>query len=196
MKNLIKKLSLSLIIIVILAMSFGCSPKQKPVEPNTPDDTVNGVIEDEEPKKEPSEEETNSVIIESTDKVSTEGLSLLDSYEFDVDGNGDEEIISLYTTAEKDENGEVIWDDGQNWKLLVEGADKDYILFDDYVQLGNIKFYAYTSDDDFYLTTIQTGTANLKLTEYHFDKQDNNFRSTVRFEATNNVNMLYSSDSY
>lgn len=67
---------------------------------------------------------------------------------------------------------------------------------DDYVQLGSIKFHVYTSEDDFYITTIQTGTASLKLTEYHFDKQDNSFKSTVRFEAKNNVNMLYSSDNY
>lgn len=188
MRNLIKKLSLFLMIITILAVSFGCSPKQKPIEPNIPNDE--GV------KTEDPEEEPNSTIIEATNKVNTDNLSLLDSYEFDIDGNGNYEIISLYTTAEKDENGEVIWDDGQNWKLLVEGIDKDYILFDDYVQLGSIKFYSYTSEDDFYITTIQTGTANLKLTEYHFNKQDNNFISKVKFEAKNNVDMLYSSDNH
>lgn len=187
MRNLINKLSLFLIIISILVVSFGCSPNQKPVEPSVPDD----IIDNENVKEKP-----DSIVIEATNKVNTDGLSLLDSYEFDIDGNGNDEIISLYTTAEKDANGEIIWDDGQNWKLLVEGIDKDYILFDDYVQLGSIKFYAYTSQDSFYITTIQTGTADLKLTEYNFDKQDNNFISKVKFEAVNNVNMLYSSDNY
>ena len=187
MRNLISKLSLFLIIISILVVSFGCSPKQKPVEPSVSDDIIDN---------ENVEEKPDSIVIEATNKVNTDGLSLLDSYEFDIDGNGNDEIISLYTTAEKDANGEIIWDDGQNWKLLVEGIDKDYILFDDYVQLGSIKFYAYTSQDSFYITTIQTGTANLKLTEYHFNKQDNNFISKVKFEAKNNVNMLYSSDNH
>lgn len=187
MRNLISKLSLFLIIISILVVSFGCSPKQKPVEPSVPHDIIDN---------ENVEEKPDSIVIEATNKVNTDGLSLLDSYEFDIDGNDNDEIISLYTTAEKDANGEIIWDDGQNWKLLVEGIDKDYILFDDYVQLGSIKFYAYTSQDSFYITTIQTGTADLKLTEYNFDKQDNNFISKVKFEAVNNVNMLYSSDNY
>jgi hypothetical protein len=187
MRNLINKLGLFLMIISILFISFGCSPGQKPVEPNITEDIIDNENVEEKPK---------STVIEPTNKVNTDGLSLLDSYEFDIDGNGNNEIISLYTTAEKDANGEIIWDDGQNWKLLVEGGDKDYILFDDYVQLGSIKFYAYTSHDSFYITTIQTGTANLKLTEYHFDKQDNNFVSNIKFEAINNVNMLYSSDNY
>ena len=134
--------------------------------------------------------------ISATDKVSIEGLVLLDSYAFDINGDGSEETISMYVNAEQGEDGEIYWDDGQRWLFLVEGQDQDYILFDDYVQLGNIKFHIYTVEDDFYITTIQSGTANLDVTEYRFDSNSKEFISTLKHKATGNVNMLHSSYGY
>jgi hypothetical protein len=155
------------------------------------------VVDKEDPQdKEDPVEEPEGTIIEGTDKVDVANLTLLDSYIFDFDGDGTDETISLYTAAEKDTNGEIMWDDGQNWNLLVEDTDQDFVLFNDYVQLGTIKFYVYTSDDNFYITTVQTGTASLKFTEYSFDKESKNFISNVRFETTGNVNMLHNSNGY
>lgn len=188
MKNIIKNISLLLVVIMVLAVSFGCTPKDKSSEIIPPGNVVDN--EDPQDNKDPVKE-PEGIIVEATDKIDVTGLSLLDSYIIDFDNNGTDETISLYTAAEKDSNGEIMWDDGQNWQLLVEGTDTDYVLFDDYVQLGSIKFYVYTSDDDFYITTIQTSTASLKLTEYHFHKESNSFISNVRFETNGNVNMLY-----
>ena len=190
MINIIKKISLFLVVILVLAVSFGCTPKEKPSEIIAPGNVVDNedTQDNDDPIKEPE-----GTIIEATTKVDVSGLSLLDSYIIDFDNNGTDETISLYTAAEKDSKGEIMWDDGQNWKLLVEGTDKDYVLFDDYVQLGSIKFYVYTSDDDFYITTIQAGTASLTITEYRFNKESNSFISNVKFETKGNVNMLHSS---
>lgn len=193
MKNIIKKISLSLVVIIVLAVSFGCTPKENSGDPIVPGNVVDK--EDTQDNEGPIEE-TDGIIIEATDKVDVTGLSLLDSYIIDFDNNGTDETISLYTAAEKDSNGEIMWDDGQKWKLLVEGTDTDYVLFDDYVQLGSIKFYVYTSDDDFYITTIQTSTASLNLTEYSFNKESNSFISNVKFETSGNVNMIHSSYGY
>lgn len=190
MKNIIKNISLLLVVIMVLTISFGCTPKEKPSEVIPPGNVVDkeDPNDNEDPIKEPE-----GIIIEATTKVNVSDLSLLDSYIIDFDNNGTDETISLYTAAEKDSNGEIMWDDGQKWKLLVEGTDTDYVLFDDYVQLGSIKFYVYTSDDEFYITTIQTSTASLKLTEYRFHKESNSFISNVKFETSGNVNMLHSS---
>lgn len=192
MKNLIKKISIFLILIMVLAISFGCTPKENPVDPNTP----GNVVDNEDPIVDGPDEEPEVTVIEATDKVDVADLSLLDSYIMDFNEDGTDETISLYTAAERDANGDMAWDDGQNWTLVVGGTDHDYLLFNDYVQLGTIKFYVYTSDDDFYITTIQTGTASLKLTEYRFDKESKNFVSNVKFETTGNVNMLHSSYGY
>ena len=128
--------------------------------------------------------------IPSTDKIDVSNLTLLDEYLFDFDEDGEEERIAMYTAAEKDENGEIVWDDGQNWLFLVQDTDKDYVLFDDYVQLGNIDFYVYTLEDDFYIDTVQVGTANLTLKSYHYDKDKNSFIMTVPYNTTGNVNMM------
>ena len=133
---------------------------------------------------------TESTTILSKSKVDVEGLTLLDSLIIDFDKDEDEETVELYTSAEK-YNGEIMWDDGQNWMLVVRDSDKDYVLFEDYVQLGGISFYAYFQDEDFVISTIQSGTANLKLTEFKFDKDENSFKSTIKFEAKGNINMFH-----
>ncbi|WP_353096158.1 hypothetical protein [Tissierella praeacuta] len=245
MKNLIKKLSLILVVMMVLSISFGCTPKDKPGveekismasgflnEINTEDgknyisiSTDEKSLKLEIPDKQLADSltineyymvafnennivksiETNDFIkdavnehigkdsfeIKSAEKWDTKELTLLDSYTIDFDKDGTDETISIYTTAQKDEKGNIAWDDGQNWTLLVEDTDKDYILFNDYVQLGNIQFYVYTVEDEFYISTIQTGTANLKLTEYKFIKDENQFIGTSKFETTGDANILH-----
>lgn len=134
--------------------------------------------------------------IQTTDKQATEDLVLLDSYSFDINDDGFEETISIYVDAEKGANGEVYWDDGQKWLFLVEGRNEDYVLFDDFIQIGSLNYHIYTEDDDFYITTIQSGTANLDIVEYKFDPDSNGFISTSKYGTTGNVNMLHSTSGY
>lgn len=136
------------------------------------------------------------VYISPTDKISTEALALLDSYEYDITGDGVEEVISMYVNAEQGSDGEIYWDDGQDWLFLVQGQEEDYILFNDYVQIGTINFHIYELDDDLYITTIQSGTANLDITEYKFDRDSKEFISTLKYGTQGNVNMLHSSYGY
>ena len=142
------------------------------------------------------EDGLDKVNIPATEKVSTEGLALLDSYEFDINGDGVEEVIAMYANAEQGSDGEIYWDDGQDWLFLVEGQDQDYVLFNDYVQLGSIRFHIYTVDEDFYITTIQSGTANLDIMEYKFDKESKEFVASLKHGATGNVNMMHSTYGY
>lgn len=137
-------------------------------------------------------EETTTISKE--EKFNTEDLTLLDSFNVDVTGNGIEEIISMYTDAEKGPDGEIMWDDGQDWVILVEGEDGDYVLFNEYVQIGSIDFFVYTIDEDFYVSTLQSGTANLSLTEYKFNRDKEEFKSSVKFATEGNVNMIYTSN--
>ena len=132
----------------------------------------------------------------ATDKLPTDNLTLLDSYIVDIDQDGSDETIALYTSAEKDSKGEIMWDDGQNWLLIVQGKDKDYILFNDYLQLGNIKFHVYTSDDILHINTVETTTAGIKVSDYKFDNGTNRFLIEVPFRTSDNVNLLHSSMGY
>lgn len=255
MKNLIRTLSIGLIVIIMLILSFGCGKNEQTqtkvdiltnvgfvdamiqedgkdyveigvnganlklkIEDKTLLDGLNEkgfykfaydennvllsietdqYIEDLVKKSmEQGIEPSEGSIITPTDKASTEGLALLDSYAFDINGDGVEETISMYVNAEQGSDGEIYWDDGQDWLFLVEGEEQDYVLFDDYVQIGTIKFHIYTVDEDFYITTIQSGTANLDIREYKFDRDSKEFVSTLKHGATGNVNMVHSSYGY
>ncbi len=130
-------------------------------------------------------------IINKGEKFDTSHLTLLDAFIIDIDNNGEDEKVAMYTRAEKDKSGEIMWDDGQDWIILVEGKDNDYVLFDNYVQLGTIQLFAYTVDDDFYIVTIQSGTANLTVKEYKFNKEIQAFEAKTGFTTSGNVNMLH-----
>lgn len=134
--------------------------------------------------------------ISSVNKLDVEGLTLLDGYEFDFNNDDTMDNINMYTIAERDENGEMMWDDGQRWLFVVHGEDKDYVLFDDYVQIGQIFFYVYTIEQNFYIATLTTGTANLTLKSYVYSEKDDTFIETIPFDTEGNVNMLHSSVRY
>lgn len=188
MKKLIKKIPLALVILLALTISFGCTPKEPPTEPNIPEN----VIDKEDPvANEPNEESTDSFTISESEPIDFSDLTLLSSTTIDYDGDETNETISLYTVAGRGPDGEMAWDDGQNWILAIHDTDKEYILFNDYVQLGSISFYAYFEDEDFVISTIQSGTANLSLTEYRLDKASGDFIGTIKFAAEGNVNMFY-----
>lgn len=136
-------------------------------------------------------EEGDKFTISPSESKDYSDLTLLDQSKIDYNNDGTEETISLYTVAGRGPDGEMAWDDGQNWILVVRDNDKDYVLFENYVQLGAISFYAYFEDDDFVITTIQSGTANLIVTEYRLDKDSNNFIGTIKFSTKGNVNMFH-----
>lgn len=184
MKSLVKKISLVLIVVLALSISFGCTPKEKP-DPND-------VIDKEDPVvNKPDGEQVDSFTISPSDPLDFADLTLLDSVTIDYNNDRTDETVSLYTVAGRGPDGEIAWDDGQNWMLVVHGANKDYMLFNDYVQLGAISFYTYFEDEDFVIATIQSGTANLTLTEYRFDKDSSNFIGTVKFATEGNVSMFH-----
>lgn len=64
----------------------------------------------------------------------------INRYTGDVDADGIDENVILSTTAERDENGEIFWNDGQNWLLYIEDREETYVLLDEYIQLGNVYF--------------------------------------------------------
>lgn len=140
-------------------------------------------------------DELETEIIDYTEDVDLDELTLLDSYSVDIYNDGEDETISMYTDAEKDPEGNIMWDDGQTWKIIVEGTDKNFLLFDDYLQLASMEFFVYTVDDDFYISTISSGTANLTMENYKYNRENETFEKTVESNTSGNVNMIYKSIS-
>lgn len=65
--------------------------------------------------------------------------SKIDSCKIDINGDGNDEEIGLYTSAET-ESGEVLWDDSQKWSLEVCINGEYYILFNQSISNGRVYF--------------------------------------------------------
>lgn len=141
------------------------------------------------------DEEEELDIISSSQVIDIDGLTLLNSYSIDIYGDEGEEKVEMYVDAEKDAEGNIMWDDGQNWKLIVEGNNYSFVLFEDYLQLSSMDFFVYTIDEDLYISTVTSGTANLTMTEYKYNSDDEVFEKIIKSDTSGNVNMMYKSNS-
>lgn len=167
----------------------------KEIEKNNTFGTIYNNIVKEEHKEEETEEEVRekfTAIFPSSDKLDISELTLLDRENIDFNGDGKLDTISMFTTAQRDENGEMMWDDGQKWFLLINDEDNEYVLFDDYVQLGTLQFWVFTSKDEYHIMTLQTGSAVLKLSDYTYDYKKESFVKKDIFNPEF-LNVIYSS---
>ncbi len=137
--------------------------------------------ENKESEENKVDNQKKTMIFASDKKISTENLTLLDSYSVDVNKDGLEDVIEMYTSAMRNSNGEMMWDDGQNWLLIVKEKDHVYVLFEGYVQLGTIKYRVFTEGEQniFHLLAIRTGSAEMVITDYIYNKEDNGFEQKV-----------------
>ena len=117
--------------------------------------------------------------------------------EFFYDFNGDdfEDHIVLYTSAEKDKNGEFMWDDGQHWSLVVEIDDKKYDLYSTYLH-GDMEFdmiELYKGEEVIPSVRLSVnGWAGIQI--YHYDYKNGVFESQKMYDTSdyidNGINVL------
>lgn len=131
--------------------------------------------------------------IQLREAVDLEGFNLIDSYELVEEKSLK---ISMYTNADKDKDGNFMWDDGQYWKLIVHTDEGDYLLYDNYLQIGQLKFLVYFEDEDLNICLFETSSSGLKLINYEFEKDHNYFEGELEFNANDNVNLIHSSTIY
>ena len=84
--------------------------------------------------------EKNMESVQAMENFSTDGLTLLERTYDDTDSDGDKESIEVYTSAQIARDGQMGWDTGHQWVLLVRKGEEVFPLFDDYVQHGNCNF--------------------------------------------------------
>lgn len=118
----------------------------------------------------------------------------IEEVKIDLDRDGREDTLGLYTTAQRDEQGNMMWDDGQNWLLLVQSGAQFYPLMAEYVQLGSVYFTVskYIEDGTIKVSTIVPTGANLSLVNYHFDWEKEGFVEESLYSARED-NFIYSS---
>lgn len=104
--------------------------------------------------------------------------------------------LELFVHAGQDANGEIMWDDGQPWSLIVRDGDDIFRLLDAlYVQIGQVDYWASWSYDDEVpvVFVLLTGNGSLVGYEFTYDKARDAFVRTEVFATQGNRGELGSS---
>lgn len=90
----------------------------------------------------------NATTIKAEENFAIDELTLLERLYDDTDQDGEEESVELYTSAEIAPDGQIGWDTGHRWVLLVRKGNQVFPLFDNRVQYGEVQFWiAYLNKD-------------------------------------------------
>ena len=77
--------------------------------------------------------------------------------------------IQLATDAEKDSNGEVAWDDSQNWALVVAGESRNFVLYKE--RLNGMAYMNVTTVENLPVITLVCDTpAGIKVIKYVYSE--------------------------
>lgn len=125
---------------------------------------------------------------------SLEGYNLLDVNEIDIDDDKQMEEIEVYCTAVLDENGELVMDDGNGWKIIVRKDGQLYPVFDSFIQLGQLEYKSYMEYGDtnvFHLLISKAQGAGLKMYDCYYDENQDAFISKEVYKTTGNIGFSY-----
>ena len=136
-----------------------------------------------------------------SDVIDKDGMNLFweaTNIQFATDENA---RLSLYVRAEKNENGEFSFDNGQDWLLTLESSIGDYLLFPrQYVQLGKVSCKVYNAWNDVsgswdithVLVTLAEG-AGFGIYDCVYDHEQKAFQ-TVPVYCASDINFMGRSD--
>ncbi len=110
-------------------------------------------------------------------------------YTGDVDGDGIDENVVLRTSAEYDEDGEFLWNDGQDWALYVDDRDEDYVLLKTFLNAGS----PYFEVSDYYMedgaepriNVITSTGAGFSVKSYLFSQEAEGFVEETIYNTQN-----------
>lgn len=184
-----------LIIILMLSMALaGCKKAEEEISEPTKDEAVE---ETEEPVREKTKTALSATLEMSSD------WTILDEYSTQITEHSSddaEDRIMLATSASVDEDGEVCWDDSDEWALAVLTEDGAYNLFLERVQLGDVFFEVSTA----YVKGVPKETitvyvfaeAGNKIYNYTYDEAEDVFIGEEVFSTSREadyINKRYSS---
>jgi hypothetical protein len=138
--------------------------------------------------------EENFIGAVSSKAIDTKGMTKLTEFAYDLNLDNSEEKIQLYTAAGRDEKGEMLWDDGQKWLLVVLDGEKAYPVLSEYVQLGSVYFSISNNGkgEAASLNVITSTGAGFSIKSYTFNKDRDGFLGGTVYSSKDN-NFIYSS---
>lgn len=135
-------------------------------------------------------EKTGRTVIKTNESAAKEGWSLVKSYTGSLTGKDSQATVRIYTSAETID-GEIIWDDGQQW--VVEISDTDggyYVLMDQFITNGSVYFDVTEADGKTAVNVFTKSCTGMDIKQYTYGK--NGFIETTLY-SPGTANMLYSS---
>lgn len=141
--------------------------------------------------------------ITATDSVAIDGFTLLERTYADIDNDGANESVELYTSAEKMADGRMGWDTGHQWVLLVRKGEEIFPLFDDRLQYGEVQYWVVSFNNDNIespkttdletriYASISTGY-DFRLFDYYWDKQNHSYKKETIFNPPHQWNARHS----
>jgi hypothetical protein len=99
----------------------------------------------------------------------------------------------MYVNAEKDNDGVLIFDDGQYWLLLMETSSGKYPLFPrQYIPLGEVSCSVFNdAENNFHAIVTAQQTAGYRIYDCVFDKDKKAFKRSTLYDAEN-INFIFS----
>lgn len=113
------------------------------------------------------------ILPQKIDPKRLDGLTLVKNFEIRSNVKSTGQYVELFVDAARTEEGNFSFDDNQNWLLLVRDNMKEYVLFDEKIQLGKLEAHIYDvyeeDKTETHILTILSATAGLIIKEYTID---------------------------
>ena len=119
---------------------------------------------------------------------SPEGLTLYKSSVIPYLAEDGEVKLEVYTDAQKDDMGEFMWDDGQQFTVIATIGENKYTLAPlTNVQMGTMEFIGFENmtDESFCVIVKNLSGAGITMTEFTYQKGSELFEGRKIYEAVN-----------
>lgn len=140
--------------------------------------------------KERQTDDGGTAIVASAETIDMESWTLLDKTDYDLTGDGAMDEVKLYTSALKDDSGNIMWDDGQFFIVLVQAGEKTFELFNERIQIGRVYYSVFDGDEAGLFITVST-YAGIRFEKFTYSSEDNNFTHKIAFD-TDDTNIIHS----
>lgn len=161
----------------------------KDIEPEDKNKDIEKALDEKEEMDKAAEPApTGRTVVKTNESASSEGWTLVKSYEGELI-DGDKSNVSVYTSAQT-EDGEIIWDDGQQWAVEVrDGSGGYYVLMDRYINNGSVYFEVLDIDGAKVINIYTKTTAGTDIKQYTYS--GGGFTETTLY-SSGAANTLYS----
>jgi hypothetical protein len=129
------------------------------------------------------ESENKGLYIEETADIDRKNYNMMSEVRMDLDGNGVEELISLYLGPVKQSqaNMAVLKTDDANWNLIVQDGEKVFSLFNHKVKHGTVEFWFENNEDGIKIVLFVDGEQKEIIT-YQYDRGNSRFIKETHYK--------------